>query len=116
MESVLPVPALPAASVNPLLVSVMRLLVSVVLAVGVKLAIQVQPPSIAVTADSVPLAIVKSALVKPVTISLKVIVTAELSPAISAVSATTMLAVGRSVSILIVGVVPAPPVLPAASV
>ena len=94
----------------------MRLLVSVVLAVGVKLAIQVQPPSIAVTADSVPLAIVKSALVKSLTTSLKVIVTAELSPAVSAVSATKMLAVGRRVSMLITGVLPAPPLLPAASV
>ena len=48
---------------------------------------------------SVPLATVKSTLVKPDTASLKVMVTSEVSPACSAVSATTMLAVGRAVSI-----------------
>ncbi|MOA59643.1 hypothetical protein D3C78_1843170 [compost metagenome] len=48
---------------------------------------------------SVPLAMVRSALVNPLTASLKVMVTSEVSPILSAVSATTMLAVGRTVSI-----------------
>ena len=45
------------------------------LAVGVKVAVQVMPPSLLLTAVNVPLAIVRSALVKPVTASLKVMVT-----------------------------------------
>ncbi|MNO58418.1 hypothetical protein D3C76_489780 [compost metagenome] len=47
---------------------------------------------------SVPLLTVRSAVVKPVTASEKVIVTTEVSPTASAVSATTMVAVGRMVS------------------
>jgi hypothetical protein len=47
------------------------------LAVGVKVAVQVMPPSLLLTALSVPLAMVRSALVKPVTASLKVMVTSE---------------------------------------
>ena len=76
----------------------MTLLVDVRLAVGVKVAVQVVPPSLLLTALNVPLATVRSALVKPVTASLKVMVTWLVSPTLSAVSATTMLAVGRSVS------------------
>ena len=71
----MPLPALPAASATPLLASVMTLLVDVRLAVGVKVAVQVMPPSLLLTALSVPLATVRSALVKPVTASLKVMVT-----------------------------------------
>ena len=56
------------------------------------------PPSLLLTAVRVPLAMVRSALVKPVTASVKVIVTSEVSPMLSAVSATTMVAVGRTVS------------------
>jgi hypothetical protein len=52
------------------------LVVSVMLAVGVKVAVQVMPPSLLLTAQ-VPLAMVRSALVKPVTASLKVMVTSE---------------------------------------
>ena len=95
----MPVPALPAASVMPVLSNVMTLVASVILAVGVKVAVQVIPPSPELTALSVPLAIVKSALVNPVTASLKVIVTNEVSPIASAVPATTIEAVGRAVSI-----------------
>ncbi|MNJ77877.1 hypothetical protein D3C77_754830 [compost metagenome] len=62
--------------------------------VGVKVAVQVMPPSLLLTALNVPLAMVRSALVKPLTASLKVMVTNEVSPALSAVSATTMVAVG----------------------
>ena len=70
------------------------------LAVGVKVAVQVVPPSDELTELKVPLAMDKSALVKPVTASLKVIVTRDVSPAARAVSETTKLAVGRSVSIV----------------
>ena len=68
------------------------------LAVGVNVAVQVMPPSLLLTAVKVPLAIVRSALVKPLTASLKVMVTSEVSPIFSALSATTMVAVGRAVS------------------
>ena len=71
---------------------------SLMLAVGVKVAVQVMPPSLLLTALKVPLAMVRSALVKPLTASLKVMVTSEVSPTLSAVSATTMVAVGRRVS------------------
>ncbi|MNC98068.1 hypothetical protein D3C83_159210 [compost metagenome] len=67
--------------------------------VGVKVAVQVTPPSLLLSPAIAPLATVRSALVKPVTASLKVMVTSEVSPAAMAVSATTMLAVGRTVSI-----------------
>ncbi|MNG02284.1 hypothetical protein D3C84_853060 [compost metagenome] len=74
------------------------MVVSLMLALGVKVAVQVMPPSLLLTALKVPLAIVRSALVKPVTASLKVMVTSEVSPILSAVSATTTVAVGRTVS------------------
>ncbi len=76
----------------------MTLVVSVMLAVGVKVAVQVTPPSALLTAVKVPLAMVRSALVKPVTASLKVKVTSEVSPTTSALSATTTVAVGRTES------------------
>ena len=82
----------------PVLFKVMRLVVSVMLALGVNVPVQVIPPSLLVTALNVPLAIVRSALVKPVTASLKVNVTSDVSPIFSAESATTMVAVGRAVS------------------
>ena len=84
----------------PVLSSVIRLLASVVLAVGVNVAVQVMPPSPELTALKVPFAIVKSALANPVTASLKVMVTSEVSPTIKALSATTIVAVGRDVSIV----------------
>ena len=94
----MPLPALPDRSLTPVLFRVIRLVVSVMLAVGVKVAVQVMPPSLLLTAVSVPLAMVRSALVKPLTASAKVMVTSEVSPIFSALSATTMVAVGRSVS------------------
>ena len=103
---------MPAAFSTPLLARVMRLLVSVVLAVGVKVAVQVMPPFTEATAVSAPLAIVRSALVKPVTASLKVIVTSDVSPTFSAVAVTTIVAVGRRamvVTALTMGTVDAPP-------
>ena len=96
--------------------SVMALLVDSRFTAVVKVPVQVLPWSAEATVVSVPLASVRSAFSKAVTASLKVMVTWLLSPAWSALSASTMLAVGASVSMLIVGVVPAPPVLPAASV
>ncbi|MNQ74428.1 hypothetical protein D3C85_891830 [compost metagenome] len=74
------------------------MVVSLMLAEGVKVAVQVMPPSLLLTAVNVPLAIVRSALVKPLTASLKVMVTSEVSPILNAVSVTTMVAVGRTVS------------------
>ena len=69
-----------------------------VLVVGVKVAVQVMPPSAVLTVLRAPLATVRSLLLKPVTASLKVMVTVEVSPAISALSDRLMLAVGRCVS------------------
>ncbi|MNR66991.1 hypothetical protein D3C85_1907530 [compost metagenome] len=68
------------------------------LAVGVRVAVQVMPPSPLLRLLRAPLATVKSPMASPVTASLKVMVTVLVSPAASAVSATTMLAVGRRVS------------------
>ena len=76
-----------------------RLVVSVTLTVGVNVAVQVLPPSLEDTPLSAPFATVRSSLVKPVTASLKVMLTSEFSPKASAASATTMAAVGRWVSI-----------------
>ncbi|MNC34466.1 hypothetical protein D3C75_829010 [compost metagenome] len=67
--------------------------------VGVKVAVQVMPPSLLLTEVKVPLAMLRSALVKPVTASEKVMVTSEVSPALRVASARTMVAVGRTVSI-----------------
>ena len=68
------------------------------LAAGVRVAVQVRPPSDEDRPLSVPWATLRSAVVKPVTGSLKVMVTVLVSPALSAVSLTTMVAVGGVVS------------------
>ena len=94
----MPVPVLPTRSATPVLLSVMRLVATVTLAEGVSVAVQVMPPLLLLTLLSVPLATVRSALVKPVTASLKVMVTSEVSPTASAESDTTRLAVGRVLS------------------
>ena len=49
-----------------------------------RVAVQVMPPSLLLTAVNVPLGTVRSALVKPVTASVKVKVTSEVSPALQA--------------------------------
>ncbi|MNR00423.1 hypothetical protein D3C85_1161940 [compost metagenome] len=67
--------------------------------VGVKVAVQVTPPSLLLTALKVPLAMLRSLLSNPLTASLNVMVTNELSPAASIGLLTTMVAVGRTVSI-----------------
>ncbi|MND88494.1 hypothetical protein D3C80_805220 [compost metagenome] len=101
MESVVPMPTLPLATAcTPVLSSVIRLVVSVMLAVGVNVAVQVMPPSLLLTAVSVPLAMVRSALENPLTASLKVMVTSDVSPIFNALSATTMVAVGSTVSMV----------------
>ncbi|MNC67187.1 hypothetical protein D3C75_1176600 [compost metagenome] len=56
------------------------------------------PPSLLLTEVSVPLAMVRSALVKPVTAWLKVMVTSDVSPIFRALSVTTIVAVGGAVS------------------
>ena len=92
-------PALPAASVTPVLIRVIKLVASVVPAVGVNVAVQVIPPSPELTALSVPFAMLRSAFVKPVTASLKVNVTSDVSPTFKLLSATTILDVGGVVSV-----------------
>ena len=76
----------------------MTLVVSVMSLVGVNVAVQVMPPSEVATSLRVPPSIVRSALVKPVTASLKVKVTVEVSPMISDSSVTAIVTVGRTVS------------------
>jgi hypothetical protein len=95
---------------TPAVSSRIRLVGSVTLAVGVKVAVQVMPPSLLVRFDSVPLATLRSDRSKPVTASLKVMVTVVVSPMPRRLSATTMVAVGSAVSMakLLESVVPLP--------
>ncbi|MNN69494.1 hypothetical protein D3C81_1852840 [compost metagenome] len=97
-ESVTPLPALPDRSTMPVLSKVTTLLVSEMPVDGVKVAVQVTPPSLLLKPLNVPLATVRSAVVRPVTASLNVIVTSEVSPTFRAVSATTIVALGRWLS------------------
>jgi hypothetical protein len=94
-ELVLPLPALPALSATPVLSSVMTLVASSTEADGVYVPVQVVPPSLELSEETAPLATVRSAVVKPVTASLKVMVTVAVSPAASAESDSAMVAVGR---------------------
>ena len=64
---------------------------------------------------SVPPVVVTSDAAKPVGASLKVKVTVAVSPALRALALLVMARVGAKVSMLMLGVVPAPPLLPAAS-
>ena len=80
MELVGPDPALPAASLTPALLNVIKLFATVMLAVGVKVAVNVVPPSEEDAEVSEPFAIVRSALLKPVTASENVNVTKLDSP------------------------------------
>ena len=81
---------------------------AVVLALGVSVAVQVVPPSLEARLDSTPLGAVRSAVVKPVTASLKVKVTVAVSPILSAVSEIVMLEanVGAVVSMTIAWLAP----------
>ena len=65
---------------------------------------------------SVPLLKVTSLWVNPVGASEKVNVIVAVPPAFTALTSLVMVKVGGSVSILMLGVLPAPPVFPAASV
>ncbi|MDT4838233.1 hypothetical protein FQZ97_719850 [compost metagenome] len=67
-------------------------------AVGVRVAVQVMPPSLELRLLRVPLATVKSAISRPLTASSKVMVTVLVSPAARAVSVSVMVAVGRTPS------------------
>ena len=62
-----------------------------------------------------PPVVVTSEAAKPVGASLKAKVTVALSPLLSAALSLLMARAGASVSMLMAGVVPAPPALPAAS-
>ena len=79
---------------------VMTLIASVTPTVGVNVAVNVRPPLLDDTGLRVPLSIVRSALLKPLTASLNVKVTNEVSPTRSAVSVTTTAAVGRTLSMV----------------
>ena len=63
-----------------------------------------------------PPVVVTSDAAKPVGASLKVKVMVAVSPILSAATLLVIASVGASVSMLMVGVVPEPPLLPAASV
>ena len=63
-----------------------------------------------------PPVVVMSLAAKPVGASLKVKVMLAVSPALRALTLLVIARVGASVSMLMLGVVPAPPLLPAASV
>ncbi|MNR45243.1 hypothetical protein D3C85_1640680 [compost metagenome] len=89
---------MPARSVTPVLSRVIRLVESLIAEVGVNVAVQVMPPSLLLTALNVPLGTLRSALVKPLTASLKVMVTWVVSPALRVESTMTMVAVGRWLS------------------
>ncbi|MNJ71987.1 hypothetical protein D3C77_685920 [compost metagenome] len=75
LESEVPLPLLPAWSVTPALFSVMTLLVSLMLPFGVRVAVQVIPPSALLSPLTTPLATLRSSRPKPFTASLKVMVT-----------------------------------------
>ena len=97
-EELLAEPALPAKSAIPVLSSVMTLEAAVVLDAGVSVAVHVMPPSPELRLLSEALGALRSAKVKPVTASEKVIVTKLVTPIRRALVATTMLAVGRTPS------------------
>ncbi|MNN29214.1 hypothetical protein D3C81_1428080 [compost metagenome] len=68
------------------------------MASGVKVAVQVMPPSVLLRLLRTPLIADKSVSVKPVTASLKVMVTVAVSPTVRSLSLRLMVAVGRWVS------------------
>ena len=94
----MPTPATLLPLMTPVLSSVIRFEASVRLAVGVKVAVQVTPPSLELTVLSVPPSTVRSLLSKPVTASENVTVTSEVSPMVSALSATMTVALGPAVA------------------
>ena len=108
-------PALPAASVYAAEATVMLAWSAATPAVGVKVAVRVRP--VPLNAPSAPPVVVISPAAKLLPgSSLKVKVIVAVSPAFTAATLLLMASVGAKVSIAIVGVVPAAPALPAASV
>ena len=93
----------------------MTLLAAVVVAEGVRVAVQVMPPSELDRFERAALGAVRSAVVKPVTASEKVKVMVAVSPLFNVEALLVMARVGAWVSKVRDGVVPAPPLLPAAS-
>jgi hypothetical protein len=91
---------LPARSVS-VVPTLITLVVSSMPSVGVKVPVQVVPPSMLLTALSVPCSSVISALSKSVTASENVIVNVDVSPTFSALSdITTLETTGSLVSIV----------------
>ena len=78
----------------------MTLVGAVVVALGVRVAVQVMPPLAVLRLLSAPLGVARSARVKPVTASMKVKVTVAVSPIFRAVSLMVMAlaSTGRVVS------------------
>ena len=95
----MPTPGVPTLSVTPVRSTAMTLVVAVRSAVGVSVAVQVIPPSAEATALSVPFTTAMSVLSKASTASEKVKVTRDVSPAVSAVSDTTMFTVGAAIGL-----------------
>ena len=96
------------------LATVMLALPEARLAVGVKVAVRVRP--VPLIAPNVPPVVTMSASTKPTGASLKVKVIVAVSPALTALALLVIANVGARVSMLMLGVVPAPPVFVAASV
>ncbi len=76
----------------------MTLVVSVVLSVGVNVAVQVTPLSLELTALSVPLPSYTSEAADHMPSSLKVMLPSDVTPPHTAVAATTMVALVRAVT------------------
>ena len=111
----LPVPTLPAKSVQEPSLTLMVLLASSTLAVAMNVAVQVFPPSAVCKLLNVPFSTVTSRKSKPVTISLKLKVTTAVSPNFSAWSLILRITLGATLSIAQLMKLPVP-TLPAKSV
>ena len=95
----LPLPALPARSATPARSTLIWLLAAVTEALGVSVAVQWMPPSTLTRFVTAPLPTVRSAVVKPVTVSLNVKLTVEVSPIFSCESLNVIMdSVGATLS------------------
>ena len=91
----MPTPARPPlTALTPARLTVITLVLSVTLELGVNRPVQVRPPSLEANPAIVPLGTVRSAVVKPVTAMLKAKVTVEVSPIFSAARDIEMVAEG----------------------
>ena len=86
----MPLPGLPTVLCTPLLSSVTRLVALRIPVLGVRVAVQIVPPSLELTVLKVAFVMVRSSFVKPVTASENVMVTKEVSSGSSEVSLTTI--------------------------